>query len=188
MSQAHDEPEQQPGPDPDTNADPDAEPEAEPEEKPAAASRRRRRRPSGPRRAGTAVLAVLAAVGLGAACWSVPAVRTELRQSFTEQDKVYAELFFTTLPTFEGATVVVPVAVTDHGEGAKGYQLAVTLESPSGQAVDSTTVKIAARYGAPVVTVVKLQAKSEVAMVRVALVGHPQTLHYRFGKQLLPDH
>ncbi|MDH6578058.1 hypothetical protein [Kitasatospora sp. MAP5-34] len=174
--------------DPDLAPETDPEPEPVPVPEPAAGPGRRRRRPSPSRRIAAGLLAVAAVAGLGVAGWSVPTVRSQLLLSFTQQDQPYAELFFTTMPTFDGATVSVPVSVTDHGEGAKGYQVKVTLESPNGQVLTGGTANLTARYGAPVSTVFKLQAPSEVAMVRVALVGHPQTLHYSFGKLQLPDH
>ncbi|MFD7734718.1 hypothetical protein ACFV6F_30600 [Kitasatospora phosalacinea] len=152
-------------------------------------ARRSRRRPTGP--GGRALRWALAAVGalvLAAGAWSVPVVRTELLDSFTERPRPYTELYFDTTPTFEGATVLVPVAVIDHGGGGtSGYQVRVVLESAEGKLVDSTTVQLAARYNAPVSAVVKLHGDSSAALVRVSLVGHAQTLHYRFGKVQLPD-
>ncbi len=151
-----------------------------------AARRRRRRGPSLRGRLTAGLLAVAVAVPVGAVAWSVPPVRKVLLESFTERPRPYAELFFTSAPSFEGATVIVPLAVTDHGEGAKGYQIKVTLESAAGAAVATTTVKLDAHFGAPVPVVAKLQAPADVALLRVALVGHPQTLHYRFGNAQIP--
>ncbi|MFC8449242.1 hypothetical protein [Kitasatospora sp. NPDC057223] len=151
-----------------------------------AARRRRRRGPSLRGRVTAALLAGALALVLGVVAWSVPSTRKVLLESFTERPRPYAELFFTSSPSFEGATVLVPLAVTDHGEGAKGYQIKVTLESPTGAAVATTTVKLEAHFGAPVPVVAKLPATGDVAMLRVALVGHPQTLHFRFGSAQPP--
>ena len=151
-----------------------------------AARRRRRRGPSLRGRVTAGLVAGAVALALGAVAWSVPATRKVLLESFTERPRPYAELFFTSSPSFEGATVLVPLAVTDHGEGAKGYQIKVTLESPTGAAVATTTVKLEAHFGAPVPVVAKLPATGDVAMLRVALVGHPQTLHFRFGNAQSP--
>jgi hypothetical protein len=130
-----------------------------------------------------AVLAgLLAAAVAGWALWTVPVTREVLLDSFTERPRTYAELFFTATPGFEGSTVVVPIAVTDHGEGSEGYQVRVTLESPSGQVLATSTTAVTPRYGAPVPLVAKLQTNADVALVRVALVGHPQSLYFRFGK------
>ncbi|MFC6595989.1 hypothetical protein [Kitasatospora paranensis] len=148
---------------------------------------RRRRRPGPPRRRLFApVLAGCLAAALAWTLWTVPATHEILLDSFTERPQTYAELFFTGPPGFEGSTVVVPVAVTDHGEGAKGYQVRVSLESPSGQILAASTTDLKARYGAPVKMVARLQTNADVALVRVALVGRPQSLYFRFGKSQTP--
>ncbi|MDH6116437.1 hypothetical protein ABH930_000836 [Kitasatospora sp. GAS204A] len=150
----------------------------------SASRRGRRRRGAGPRtKVAAALLAVLALVGLGGWLWSVPTLRSQVLDSFTERGSSFTELYFTTDPTIQGATVVVPITVTDHGTGARSYQLKVTLESPNGSASATDTVSLVPKDGTPVPVVVRLQTNDAAAMVRVDLLGHPQTLHFHFGKQ-----
>ncbi|MFJ1704437.1 hypothetical protein [Kitasatospora sp. NPDC088346] len=149
------------------------------------AQRSRRRR--GPDRRARIVAAVVAATAvLGAGLWSVPSTREVLLQSFTEQPSGFAELYFTSAPSFDGGTVIVPVALNDRGTGTKSYQVRVVLESPRGEAVASTVLTLEPHEGAPVPAVARVQTKAEVGMVRVSLVGHPQKLHFRFGKPQAP--
>jgi hypothetical protein len=136
----------------------------------------------GGRTAGPVVLSLMAAVALAVISWSVPSVRTVLLQSFTRQPSPYTELYFTSTPTFDGATVIVPVSLNDHGTGAKSYRIRVTLESPSGKAVDVSTVSLKPHQGSAVPVVVRRRTNANVALVRVDLLGHPQTLHFSFGK------
>ncbi|GAA4852835.1 hypothetical protein [Kitasatospora terrestris] len=148
---------------------------------PRTAARPRRRRPTGNGRRLRLAAAVLAAAVAVVGVCSLEPVRTVLEQSFTKQQTPFAELYFTASPTFEGATVVVPLALNDHGTGAKSYEVKVTLESADGKAVATTSVPLVPHEGAPVPIVVRLDAKGEVSVVRVSLPGHPQKLHYRFG-------
>ncbi|MEW1907752.1 hypothetical protein AB0442_04745 [Kitasatospora sp. NPDC085895] len=161
-------------------------PEDAPEETAPKPAGRRRRTARRRRRPAVVLAGALAAVAVGFALWTAPTTREILLDSFTERPRTYAELFFTATPGFEGSTVVVPVAVTDHGEGSQGYRVRVTLESPSGQVLASSTTPLKAHYGAPVPLVAKLQTNADVALVRVALVGHPQSLYFRFGKSQTP--
>lgn len=132
------------------------------------------------RAAGLAAALVTVAV-LAAGLWSVSSVRTVLLQSFTRQQTPYTELYFTDSPRFDGGKVVVPVAVNAHGTGVTSYRLRVTLESAGGRPVGTATVKFAPRDGKPVPVVARVGRKTaEVAVVRVALVGHRQSLHYSF--------
>ncbi|WP_329567468.1 hypothetical protein [Kitasatospora sp. NBC_01266] len=129
-----------------------------------------------------ALLALGLLIGLAGGLWSVPTVRTQLLDSFTNRGTSFTELFFTADPTYEGATVVVPITLIAHGTGERSYQLKLTLESPDGSDAATDTVSLVPKDGAPVPVVVRLQSNGNAAMVRVALVGHPQTLHFRFGK------
>lgn len=141
-----------------------------------------RRRPI---RALTWLASVLAVLGLCAGAWATPRFRTVLRQSFTEQVTPYVELYFTASPTFEGATVAVPMAVNAHGTASAPYQLQVQLESSSGVVVTATRVELVPRNGVPVQVTAYLRlpssASASVASVAVALVGHSQRLHFAFG-------
>ncbi|MEZ0092698.1 hypothetical protein [Streptacidiphilus sp. EB129] len=141
--------------------------------------RRRRRGPSVRARVVTALVACAVAVGLGAAAWSVPAARTVLLQSFTQEPSPYAELYFTSPPGFDGSTVVVPVALDDHGTGVQSYRVQVDLESATGKFLATTTVRVTPRTGVPVPVVVRTVAPVGTAVILVQLPGHPQTLHFR---------
>ena len=133
--------------------------------------------------AGPAV--VLALLGLCVCAWATPQVRTVLSQSFTEQAAPYTELYFTTPPTFDGASVTVPMAVNAHGTGAGSYRLQVQLESSTGAVVAATTVTLVPRNGIPVQVTAHLpvpaSVSASVGSVSVTLVGHPQQLHFAFG-------
>lgn len=156
----------------------------EPDQPTARRGRRRRRAAVATRRrpALTGLLigvTVLVAVTVG---WSVQPVRTVLLQSFTRQNASFTELYFTSNPSFEGATAVVPLALNAHGTGVKAYELKVTLLAADGKAVSENVLPVVPKDGTPVPLVARLSAAKDVALVRVALVGHPQTLHFRFGK------
>jgi hypothetical protein len=182
MSQLPDEPSGEvAGPEPDS--DPAPEPSRSSRRARSGAGRRKRRTPPaspGRRLAGLAA-ALVAAVVLGAWLWSVPTVRTELRQSFTRQQTPYTELYFTAAPSFDGGDVIVPVSLNAHGTGVAQYRLKVTLVSAKGKSLGTRTVKLKPRDGRAVPVVAKVRRKSAaVASVRVALVGHPQSLHFSF--------
>jgi len=138
-----------------------------------------------PGRTVTGLAAVLALLGLCVCAWATPQVRTVLSQSFTEQAAPYTELYFTTPPAFDGATVMVPMAVNAHGTGAGSYRLQVRLESRTGAVVAATTVTLVPRNGIPVQVTARLlvlpSVSASVGSVSVTLVGHPQRLHFAFG-------
>ncbi|MDX2705416.1 hypothetical protein PV350_21510 [Streptomyces sp. PA03-6a] len=140
-----------------------------------------RRPPASPRRriAGAAV-AVVVAVALGAGLWSVPAVRTVLLQSFTRQPAPFTEIYFTAAPRFDGSTLIVPVAVNAHGTGPAPLRLKLTLESAKGKVVATRTVGLKPKDGKAVPVVTRFTKTTGTTLVRVALVGHEQTLHYNF--------
>jgi hypothetical protein len=148
--------------------------------------RRARRRPHRVRAGALLACAVAAVLALAFALASIPAVHTVLLQSFTREPSTFTELYFTSAPGFDGDTVVVPVSVNDHGTGAASYRIRVTLESPSGKTVATTTVNLRPRDGSPVPVVARLTTTASVALVRVALLGHPQTLHFSFGSSTSP--
>ncbi|MFJ8043008.1 hypothetical protein ACIRBX_21190 [Kitasatospora sp. NPDC096147] len=172
--------------DPD-GGDPDGEQEpAQASGTPARARTSRRRRAAGPpwRRP---ALAALAVVLLAALAWQVPPVRTVLRQSFTQQNAAFTELYFTDTPAFEGATAVVPVALNAHGTGEKAYRLRVVLLTIDGAGVNERTLDVTPEDGTPVRATARVPAGSDVTAVRVELVGHPQTLLFRFGRAEDPN-
>ncbi|MFC7218047.1 hypothetical protein ACFQLX_07680 [Streptomyces polyrhachis] len=144
---------------------------------------RRRREPRMHERLPLIAAAVALVAALAAAGWFVPSVREVLAQSFTRQPEPYTELYFTKDPHFDGTTVVVPLAVNDHGTGVRTHRVTVTLETAKGRAVGSTTLRVKPHRGAPVGATARLdtKGKAEAAMVRVALAGFAQTLQYSLG-------
>ncbi|WP_059010405.1 hypothetical protein [Streptomyces specialis] len=143
--------------------------------------RRRRDRPRDGARAGRRALVALVAAVVGvAAALAVPAVRDELRNSFTRLPSEYAELYFTALPTVEGTTAVVPVTLADHHTGTGSYRLRVWLESADGEITASDTITVVPEGDTPAPSVIRLPMRGDPVAVGVELLGHDQTLHYRF--------
>ncbi|MEU6340546.1 hypothetical protein ABZ883_06280 [Streptomyces sp. NPDC046977] len=163
--------------------DPDPDPE-HPAPRPAGEDRGpdgTRRPPLPPvRRLAGAAVAVVTAGALVAGLWSVPSVRTVLLQSFTRQSAPFTELYFTDMPRFDGGVLIVPIAVNAHGTGNAPLRLRMTLESADGKAVATKTVGVEPKDGRPVPVVTRFTKTSGTALLRVALVGHPQSLHYSF--------
>ncbi|MET9600963.1 MULTISPECIES: hypothetical protein [Streptomyces] len=127
------------------------------------------------------VFAVAAALCAGA--WSLPPVRTILLDSFTRRQTAFIELYFTENPRFDGASVLVPFAVNDHGSGARSLVATLTVEAADGKVLATETYPVEPHQGAAVPVTARIRAKgNDVALVRVSLTGHPQTLHFRFGK------
>ncbi|MEV6833282.1 hypothetical protein AB0N17_01900 [Streptomyces sp. NPDC051133] len=129
----------------------------------------------------TALLLVLALVT--AAC-TVPWVRHELRASFTRLPSTYTELYFDGTPAVARGAVVVPVAVVAHGDAPRSYRLRIRLVTASGRTEVSRTVGLTTqRAGTPRRATVRLpygrtHDGAVTAVVRVALQGRAQTLHY----------
>ncbi|MDT7679526.1 MAG: hypothetical protein QOD82_7428 [Pseudonocardiales bacterium] len=164
---------------PDT--DPDPEPSSPRQARAGGGGRGKRRPPVSPGRRVACVAALVTAVVLAAGLWSVPSVRTVLLQSFTRQQTPYTELYFTDSPSFDGGNVLVPVAVNAHGTGTTSLRLKVTLESAKGKTVGTETVNLKPKDGNAVPVVARIFRKTaDVALVRIALVGHTQSLHYSF--------
>jgi hypothetical protein len=156
----------------------------------------RRRSPLGVR----SVAAALVAAVVVTIAWVTPAVRLELRRSFTRLPTQYTELYFTQEPTLErssaGYVAIVPVSVVSHGFGVRAYAIDVSLTADGGQVLDASTVRIEARSDVPTGTIAHLRpqanigipapsgtpARSPSYVVRVALVGQPQSLHYRLAQ------
>ncbi|MFJ9908310.1 hypothetical protein ACIRVK_36530 [Streptomyces sp. NPDC101152] len=126
------------------------------------------------------VLGVLVVLGLCGAAWTVPQVRSVLRDSFTERQQAYIELYFGREPFFDGDELVVPLKLVEHGDtggrhavrtwaqDAKGRQLAVMTET--------VTTKPGALLGVDVRLRLKKGAKRHANLVQVALPGHAQRL------------
>ncbi|MHB9861080.1 hypothetical protein [Streptomyces sp. YIM S03343] len=133
------------------------------------------------------LVVVLLALVVGAVSVSlIPAVRHELRSSFTRLPSSYTELYFTSAPAVGNSQVSVPVSVVGHGAGARTYQLRVWLESPIGRTAASTTATLTGRPGARTSTVAHLPLRRGPAVVHVALRGHPESLQFRLGSPISP--
>ena len=112
---------------------------------------------------------------------SNPAVRQELRQSFSPVPSQYTELYFTRSPVIAGKTAIVPVSVVDHGGVERTHRLRVWLESPAGRITASTTTTLTPRADEPASTVARLPLHGDSGVVHVSLPDLDQTLHFRVG-------
>lgn len=143
------------------------------------------RRPRGRRPAHlrliAALLAVAVAVAVAVACFA-PGVRSVLRESFTQIPASYTELYFTSPPTLDGNTATVPVSVVPHGDAGLTHRVRVLVEAPGGRVTASTTRTVTAPAAdVRTASVVRLPVSDGGSVVRVELVGHDQTLHFRLG-------
>ncbi|MFF4960676.1 hypothetical protein [Streptomyces sp. NPDC001222] len=151
---------------------------------PSGLRRRRRSRAAGGRR-GRAIAVVAVLLVLVTVACTVPWVRHELRSSFTRLPSTYTELYFEGTPAVAQGAAVVSVTVIAHGAAPHTYRLRVWLATASGRTEVSRTVGLAVRgTEVPQRTTVRLaypRARHGAAagtVVHVALLGHPQTLHY----------
>jgi hypothetical protein len=128
--------------------------------------------------------AVIAVVVLAA--W-VPAVRLELRRSFTRLPTEYTELYFSGVPAIRPygvrSAAVVAVTLVDHGAAERDFEVRFTLSGPGGAVVSTSTATLRARPNqpAPVLRRLKIPQRTPIGpyLVQVTLTGRPQTLHYR---------
>jgi len=131
-------------------------------------------------------IALVAAIVVAVAFWA-PAVRLELRRSFTRLPTQYAELYFVGAPVIRpyGARSAADVSVTlvDHGATGRDYELRFTLTNPAGAVVSTTAAALPARPEVPATVRqwLKIPDRDPTGpyLVQVALTGQPQTLHYR---------
>ncbi|MFF9816440.1 hypothetical protein [Streptomyces sp. NPDC014006] len=135
--------------------------------------RRRRRRPV----LITLLVLIVAVVGV----LVTPAARRELRESFARLPSSYTELYFTTAPAVSHAQVVVPVSVVRHGDSKGTDRLRVWLESSTGRTTASATTTLTERPGGRMSTITRLPLRQGGQVVHVALLGHPESLHFRLG-------
>ncbi|GAB2700509.1 hypothetical protein GCM10010442_17970 [Kitasatospora kifunensis] len=130
---------------------------------------------------------VVAAAIAGPLLWAQPAVRLALRQTFTQIPANYDELYFTQLPTTAGGQAVIPLSVVQHGTPTPNLQLRVSLTTSGGTVTGSSTVTLVPKPDTAVDTTVRLPLTEPDAVVQVALLGHDQTLHYRFQAAASPE-
>jgi hypothetical protein len=130
-------------------------------------------------------VAVLAAVVAAAALCGLPAVRKQLRESFTRMPDGYEELYFTSTPTVSGDTALVPITLRDHGTATTTYRVRAWLRSGTGPVTAVDTASITPRPDAG--AVLRLRPFHGPATVYVELLGHTQTLHFRLTGPPDPD-
>ncbi|MDT9692812.1 hypothetical protein Q5762_31745 [Streptomyces sp. P9(2023)] len=129
------------------------------------------------------LLAVVVAVVVAV---STPAVRKELKQSFSPVPAQYTELYFTRAPVVAGGSVLVPVSVDDRGPGDRTHRLRVSVEAADGRTTASTTTALTPRSDAPASAVSQLPLPTGSVIVRVALLDSSQSLHFRLPAQGAP--
>ncbi|HZP53366.1 hypothetical protein [Actinocrinis sp.] len=140
---------------------------------------------SWPRPSRRLVLGVLAALVALWAVSSIPAVKTVLRQSFSQLPAANTELYFTSSPSVSGTSLNVPITVNVHGTSARSVPVRVWLENASGKTDATASVTLTAAHGTAA-KVVTLQLPADAEVVYVNLVGQPQTLHYRIAGIRIP--
>lgn len=126
-----------------------------------------------------AVLLVLVVAVVGAL--ATPAARRELRESFTQMPAAYTELYFMSVPAVRHGQVVTQVAVIRHGDGTGPYRLHAWLESPAGRTTASTTTTLGDQPDGRMSTIVRLPLRPGSQLVRVVLLGHSESLHFRLA-------
>ncbi|MHA5050099.1 hypothetical protein [Streptomyces sp. SD15] len=138
-----------------------------------------RRRRGSVRQLAGGLLAAVAVLGVSGAAWSVPQMRTVLRDSFTERQQSYMELYFTKDPWFDGNDLVVPLALTEHGDTGGRHEIKASAQDPDGKRLATNTVTVTTKPGAQVATDVRLRIKgkkSDADLIKVSLPGHAQRL------------
>ncbi|MFF9011752.1 hypothetical protein ACF09C_02100 [Streptomyces sp. NPDC014870] len=132
------------------------------------------------------VLVLLAVVVAVTVALATPAIREELKQSFSPVPAAYTELYFTSDPVVRGDSVLVPVSVDDHGPGERTHRLRVSVEASDGSTTASTTTALTPGPDAPASAVSRLPLQDGSVIVRVALLDSGQSLHYRLPAEGAP--
>ncbi|MGW2565734.1 hypothetical protein [Streptomyces sp. NPDC001537] len=153
----------------------------EPSQEPRVAGSRRLAHGAGSlRRVLGPVLGVLVVLGLCGAAWAVPEVQSVLRDSFTERQQAYIELYFGKEPFFDGDELVVPLKLVEHGDTGGRHPVRTWAQDSKGRhlaaEVETVTTKPGALVGVDVRLRLKGGAKRNVDLVEVTLPGHPQHL------------
>ncbi|MFF5964055.1 hypothetical protein ACFY64_09940 [Streptomyces collinus] len=122
----------------------------------------------------------IAVAGLCGATLGLPEVRDVLRDSFTERQHAYIELYFGEEPFFDGNELVVPLSVVEHGDSGGRRTVRARAQDTEGRrlATRATTVttKPGARIDIDVRLTLKGGGKRDAELVEVTLPGHPQRL------------
>ena len=140
---------------------------------------------SWPRPSKWLVLGLLAAPVAVAAVANIPAVKTVLRQSFSQAPTATTELYFAGSPSVSGADLNVPITVNVHDSAARSIAIRVWLVDAVGKTDSATTVDLTPVRGSAS-QVVTLQVPTDAEVVYVNLVGQPETLHYRIAGIRIP--
>ncbi|MFF3378647.1 hypothetical protein ACFYXF_37560 [Streptomyces sp. NPDC002680] len=126
------------------------------------------------------VLVVLVVLGLCGAAWTVPQVRSVLRDSFTERQQAYLELYFGREPFFDGDELVVPVELVEHGDTGGRHPVRAWVLDAKGRRLAAETETVTTKPGALIGTDVRLRLEDgeqrDADLVEVTLPGHPQRL------------
>ncbi|MFJ4030457.1 hypothetical protein [Streptomyces griseoluteus] len=128
------------------------------------------------RRALAPVGVALVASVLCGAVWSVPEVRSVLRDSFTERQQGYIELYFGKEPYLQGHELVVPLKIVEHGETGGRHPVRVWVKDAVGHRVASRTETVTTKPGALISVDVRLRVKGNAELAEVTLPGHSQRL------------
>ncbi|MEU6403058.1 hypothetical protein [Streptomyces sp. NPDC046985] len=133
-----------------------------------------------PRRVLGPVVCVLAVLGLCGAAWTSSTVRSVLRDSFTERQQSYIELYSGKEPFFDGGELVVPLELVEHGESGGRRSVRTWVQAADGRRLAARTETVATKPGALIGLDVRLRLKKgeqrDADLVEVTLPGHPQRL------------
>ncbi|MFD8671873.1 hypothetical protein ACFV1A_02185 [Streptomyces seoulensis] len=147
-----------------------------------AAGKRDARQPTavgrnGPLRRVLAPVAVaLVVFVLCGAVWSVPEARSILRDSFTERQQAYIELYFGKEPFLQDRELVVPLRIVEHGETGGRHPVRVWVQDAEGRRLATRTETVTTKPGALISVDVRLRFKGSAELVEVTLPGQSQRL------------
>ncbi|MEU5523772.1 hypothetical protein ABZ759_24735 [Streptomyces sp. NPDC047860] len=123
---------------------------------------------------------MLVVLGLCGAAWTVPGVQSVLRDSFTERERTYIELYFGKEPFFDGGELVVPLKLVEHGDTGGRHSVRTWAQDSKGRRLAAATETVTTKPGALVGVDVRLRlrhgAERDVDLVEVTLPGHAQRL------------
>ncbi|MFE5628965.1 hypothetical protein ACFQ69_18920 [Streptomyces sp. NPDC056470] len=132
------------------------------------------------------LLVLLAVVVAVVVALATPAVRAELKQSFSPVPTPYTELYFTSAPVVTGDSVLVQVTVDDRGPGVRTHRLLVSVQASDGRTTASATTTLTPRDDAPASAVSRLPLREGSVIVRVELLDSSESLHFRLPAQGAP--
>ncbi|MFG3120878.1 hypothetical protein ACGFYO_02645 [Streptomyces sp. NPDC048201] len=126
------------------------------------------------------VAVALVVLGLCGAVWTVPEARSVLRDSFTERQQAYIELYFGKEPFRQGDELVVPLRLVEHGETGGRHSVRVWAQDARGRRLAVRTRTVTTKPGALIRVDVRLRldggGRRDAELVEVTLPGHPQRL------------